>query len=394
MNHPAVLMLRLGPREALLLTLRQEGPLEETTLIPMAKRLFQHEYESGSIQIEALVEERLVVRDGTVRLTPEGESAVDAILVQFGDIGQGRVAVMRRTWVLSLLVDVGMLVSKLGIGLATGSLALLVDAGDHAVAAISQGSLHREGGHRRLMAVAAILAVVVIFLGGLCAITVWGNPIDDLMGVSDRPSVIVMSLVAAAISLALFGYHRFVASRTGSMAILSRGNHHRDHAAISMMVAVITWLSMNDTPVLDPLMGLFISLWMVFGAVMLWREARRPRDGHQVDMMSMIGKADRKWGSGTLLPYRKWLMTSLRKKGQPSEDLARMMSQTFPSASMPILWGGSGRGLDLEADFDSIIRPMLKSRLLVVSQDELLLSPIGRKFVRYDLKCQRHMRRW
>ena len=88
--------------------------------------------------------------------------------------------------------------------------------------------------------------------------------------VDNPPLGIVVMIVSIAVTVALVAYQRYVVRRTGSIAISADELHYRSDIVLNGSVIVALAIgSLFDQPILDPLFGAAIGLWIVYSAVRL-----------------------------------------------------------------------------------------------------------------------------
>jgi ferrous-iron efflux pump FieF len=189
-----------------------------------------------------------------------------------------------------------LLVLKSYAALATGSVAMLGSLADTGldliaslvtlfgvrVAAMPADREHRFG-HGKAEALAALAQVVLI---SISAIGIGWRAIDRLVQ-GDRTANanygIAVSVVAILLTLALVAYQRSVVRRTGSVAIRTDNVHYQSDLYLNL--SVIAALILDQYAGLsgaDPLFGLGIALWLIWGA---WQAS-----SHALDQLM-----DREW---------------------------------------------------------------------------------------------------
>jgi len=125
---------------------------------------------------------------------------------------------------------------------------------------------HRFG-HGKAEALAALFQVVLITVSAIGiawrAVERFSNPQAN----EDAPLGIGVSLLAIGATFALLAYQRSVIRRTGSVAILADNVHYQSDVMLN--VAVIAALALDQYAGFagaDPVFGIAIALWLVFGA--------------------------------------------------------------------------------------------------------------------------------
>ena len=138
---------------------------------------------------------------------------------------------------------------------------------------------HRFG-HGKAEAVAAIVQVMLITISA-CAIAF--QAVHKLLSGSQTQAAgdgIVVSLIAIAATFVLLAWQRYVIRRTASVAIRTDNVHYKSDLALNL--AVIAALVLDQYLHLhaaDPLFGLAITAWLLWGA---WRASSEALD-HLMD---------------------------------------------------------------------------------------------------------------
>jgi len=134
---------------------------------------------------------------------------------------------------------------------------------------------HRFG-HGKSEGLAALLQALVI---GGSGVFVCFQAIDRLLRPVpiQSPAVgIGVVLVATVLSLALVAYQRWVARRTGSVAIEGDSLHYGSDIAVNLSVAAaIALVTVTGWNAIDPLTGLAVAVWIFFSS---WQLGGRALD--------------------------------------------------------------------------------------------------------------------
>jgi len=150
------------------------------------------------------------------------------------------------------------------------------------VAAMPADREHRFG-HGKAEALAALAQVVLI---SISAIGIGWRAIDRLIRRDHTANAdygIAVSIVAILLTLALVAYQRSVVRRTGSVAIRTDNVHYQSDLYLNL--SVIAALALDQYAGFsgaDPLFGLGIALWLIWGA---WKAS-----SHALDQLM-----DREW---------------------------------------------------------------------------------------------------
>ena len=95
---------------------------------------------------------------------------------------------------------------------------------------------------------------------------IWPIPVDN------PPAGIVVMIFSIVVTIGLVLYQRHVVRHTGSIAISADELHYRSDVVLNLgVIAALVLSSALDFPILDPLFGAAIGVWIVYSAVRLAR---------------------------------------------------------------------------------------------------------------------------
>lgn len=170
----------------------------------------------------------------------------------------------------------------------TGSVAVLASLADSVLdlfaSLVTLGGVHwasqpadaeHRFGHGKAEALAALFQVVVIAISALAILM---RAITRLQGgdVSASPeSGIAVSMIAIVVTLALTRYQQHVINRTGSVAIGADRIHYTSDLLLNGAVIVALVLDAWGMVGADPVFGIAIAFWLLFGA---WRASEAAID--------------------------------------------------------------------------------------------------------------------
>jgi ferrous-iron efflux pump FieF len=90
--------------------------------------------------------------------------------------------------------------------------------------------------------------------------------------IENPPAGIAVMIFSIVVTIGLVLYQRQVVRRTGSIAITADELHYRSDVVLNLsVIAALVLGSVLDTPILDPLFGATIGIWIVYSAVRLAR---------------------------------------------------------------------------------------------------------------------------
>ena len=180
----------------------------------------------------------------------------------------------------SITVAVVLVGAKLWATLASGSTAMLgslADSGLDLVASLvtllgvwfasQPADREHRFGHGKAEALAAMVQVVLIAVSASAIAVRSIQRLVDPQPVTAVTEGIAVSGFAILATIALLAFQRYVIVRTGSVAI--RADHVHYQADVLLNVAVIAALALSryaGLPLADPLFGLAIAVWLMWGA--------------------------------------------------------------------------------------------------------------------------------
>jgi ferrous-iron efflux pump FieF len=90
--------------------------------------------------------------------------------------------------------------------------------------------------------------------------------------IENPPAGIAVMMFSIVVTIGLVLYQRHVVRRTGSIAITADELHYRSDVVLNLsVIAALVLGSALDLPILDPLFGAAIGIWIVYSAVRLAR---------------------------------------------------------------------------------------------------------------------------
>jgi ferrous-iron efflux pump FieF len=193
----------------------------------------------------------------------------------------GGIALRRRATWASLMVAVVLIVVKLVAWIATGSVALLASLVDSLVdAAASLVNLlavrhaatpadreHRFG-HGKAEPLGALGQSAFLVGSAVLLMFEAARRIADPAAVQHPPAGIAVMIFATFMTLGLVAYQRHVVKRTGSLAIGADSLHYSSDVFLNLgVIASLAIGGVYRLPLLDPLFGAAVGLWIIYNAV-------------------------------------------------------------------------------------------------------------------------------
>jgi ferrous-iron efflux pump FieF len=200
-----------------------------------------------------------------------------------------RATLTTRAAIASITMAVMLVALKTYAAWHTGSVAMLGSLADSALdlvaslvtlagvrwAAMPADDDHRFG-HGKAEALAALIQVILITIS---ALAIGWRAIDRFLNHAPTEGLelgIGVSIAAIAGTFALLAYQRHVIRRTGSIAIRTDNVHYQSDLLLNLsVIAALALDQLLGFRLADPLFGLAIAAWLLFGA---WRAASQSVD--------------------------------------------------------------------------------------------------------------------
>lgn len=185
----------------------------------------------------------------------------------------------------SLGVAAVLIAAKFGAWIDTGSVALLsslvdslVDAAASLVtffavrhAAVPADREHRFG-HGKAEPLAALGQSAFLVGSAMLLMAEAARRLITPMPVENPPVGIAVMLFSTVMTVGLVTYQRHVVRRTGSLAINADELHYRGDILMNLsVIATLALTSLLAMPILDPLFGGAVGVWVVYGAAKIAR---------------------------------------------------------------------------------------------------------------------------
>jgi len=175
---------------------------------------------------------------------------------------------------------------KLTFGIISGSVAVLASAIDSlldlVVSAFNYFALHHSDkepdehfnyGRRKLEPLAAVIEGTIISLSALFILYESISKIVQGSSIEHLESSIIVMIASIVITAALVLFLRHVANKTGNMVIRADALHYQtDLLSNGAVLAALGLIALTDIPLIDPLLGIGISAYMLYSAFPLIKE--------------------------------------------------------------------------------------------------------------------------
>lgn len=170
----------------------------------------------------------------------------------------------------------------------TGSVAVLASLADSVLdlfaSLVTLGGVHwasqpadenHRFGHGKAEALAALFQVVVIAISAFAILMRAFSRLQEGDLAASPEAGIAVSVIAILVTLALTRYQKHVIARTGSVAIGADHIHYSSDLMLNAAVILALGLDAAGVAGADPVFGIGIALWLLFGA---WRASEAAID--------------------------------------------------------------------------------------------------------------------
>jgi ferrous-iron efflux pump FieF len=196
-------------------------------------------------------------------------------------------ALMKRAATASVAVAAILILAKVAAWIMTDSVAVLsslldslLDAAASAINlvavrhALTPADEEHRFGHGKAEPLAGLAQSAFICGSGLILLMEAVHRVGAPQPVQ-RPEIgIAVAVLSILLSAALVFYQRRVVARTGSVAIAADSLHYGGDALLNLaVIASIVATGFLDAPLIDPLSGALIALWILWGAIGIARQS-------------------------------------------------------------------------------------------------------------------------
>ncbi|HEX5329834.1 cation diffusion facilitator family transporter [Sulfuricurvum sp.] len=192
----------------------------------------------------------------------------------------------QKATLISSSVALTLVALKLTFGIISGSVAVLASAIDSlldlVVSAFNYFALHHSDkepdehfnfGRRKLEPLAAVIEGTIISLSALFILYESISKIVQGSSVEHLDASIIVMMLSIVITAALVVFLRYVAKKTGNMVIRADALHYQtDLLSNGAVLVALGLIALTDIPLIDPILGIGISAYMLYSAFPLIKE--------------------------------------------------------------------------------------------------------------------------
>ena len=324
-----------------------------------------------------------VVREGErYALTQLGRKAVEQRLSQLGETG----ALLRRSLQpktvskVTLGVHLGLAAIKLPAGLLSGSVALINDAADTLLDALSSLVVYFGIRFKRERGANVTLVILMLATGGFTlyeAVRRFFVPLE----LTVDWFAFLAAIMSAPVCLMLWAYQRHVGLRSGIMALITQSVDSRNHVIVSIGVIVGLLAAYLQFTLLDTLVGLAIALLILKSAFELALETIRSFGEEEIDLSRFEFGIAAQYEQFRQAQLSDWMLYLVEKQG--IEMRSELIDCAHRALDFNSIAAGRAMGLAQQRPHDDEIVEKCLSDLyesgLLVGEERPTVTELGRK---------------
>jgi len=334
-------------------------------------------------RLEVPMDRGWVGREGErYALTPLGREEVDKRLSQLGETGD----LLRRSLQpqtvskVTLGVHLGLAALKLPAGLLSGSVALINDAVDTLLDALS--SLVVYFGIRFNWERSANVTLVLLMIA--TGIFTFYEAVQRFFVPSELTVdwfAFLAAILSAPICLVLWAYQRYVGLRSGVMALITQSVDSRNHVIVSIGVIAGLVAAYFQFALLDTLVGLAIALLILKSALELALETIRSFGEEEIDLSRFEFGIAAQYEQFRQAQLSEWMLYLVEKQG--IEARSELVARANQALDFNRIAAARAMGLAQQRPHDDEITERCLSDLyesgLLVGEERPTVTELGRK---------------
>jgi cation diffusion facilitator family transporter len=372
-----------GPRTLEEISDRYYGYLKALGLFRIGERQVRNQPESVRGRLEEQIERGWVIREGEhYALTALGREEVDKRLSQLGETGASVRKLLQPQTVskVTLGVHLGLAAIKLPAGFLSGSVALINDAVDTLVDALSSLLVYVGIRSNKERAVNIVLVLLMLATGGFTlyeAVRRFFVPFE--------PEVdwftFLAAILAAPVCLMLWVYQRYVGLRSGTMALITQSVDSRNHVIVAIGVTAGLVAALLQFAFLDTLVGLAIALLILKSAVELTVETVRSFGEKEIDLSRFEFGIAAQYDKFRQAQLCDWMLYLVEKQG--IETRSELVARASQALDFNRIAAAGAMGLvRQQPHIDELVESCLTElfqRGRLAGEERLTVTDLGRK---------------
>jgi hypothetical protein len=264
------------------------GYLKVIGLFKLAQHYAHRQESSIRKTLDQLLERGWITWNGELyALTSQGRDVVTKRMLELGQTG----ATVRKFMVpqnvskVTLGIHLTLVAIKLPAALLSGSVALLNDAADTLLDAVSSMLVYLGFRFNKERAINVVLLLLMLSTGAMTFYEAVRR-FFVVMIFDVSWFTFLAAVLSACICLALWAYQRYVGLQNGSIALITQSVDSRNHVIVAAGVTAGLLASLMRFRLLDTLVGLTVSTLILKSAIELTIEMIRSLKEEEVDLSS------------------------------------------------------------------------------------------------------------
>ena len=347
------------------------------------ERLVRDRMASMKGRLEGPIERGWVVHeDERYTLTALGRKEVGNRLSRLGETG----ALLRRSVQpkavskVTLGVHLVLAAIKLPAGLLSGSVALINDAADTLLDALSSAVVYFGIRFKRERGANIVLVILMLATGGFTfyqAVRRFFVPFELTV---DWFAFLAATL-SAPVCLFLWAYQRYVGLRSGVIALITQSVDSRNHVIVAIGVVAGLVAANLQFPLLDTLVGLAIAILILKSALELTVETVRAFGEDELDLSRFEFGMAAHFEQFRQAQLSDWMLYLVAKQGQ--EARSELVDRARHALDFNSIAAGRAMGLvHQESRFDELIERCLAELIdsgRLTGEERLAVTELGRQ---------------
>jgi hypothetical protein len=372
-----------GPKTLEEISDRYYGYLRALGFFRLGERLSRVRVASVKERIKVSVKRGWVTREGDrYTLTPQGREEVDNRLSELSETGASLRRSLQPQTVskVTLGAHLGLAALKLPAGVLSGSVALINDAVDTLLDALSSLLVYVGIRSNKERAVNVVLVLLMLATGSFTfyeAVRRFFVPFE----LTVDWLAFLAAILSAPVCLMLWAYQRYVGLHSGVMALITQSIDSRNHVIVAIGVIAGLVAAYLQFTLLDTLVGLAIALLILKSALELALETIRSFGEDEIDLSRFEFGIAAQYEQFRQAQLSDWMLYLVDKQGievRPDlVDRAREALQ-FNSIMAMRAMGIPRRRPDIDGLIERSLADLKESGRLT-GEERLVVTEVGKK---------------
>jgi Co/Zn/Cd efflux system component len=290
---------------------------------------------------------------------------------------------------VSLVAHLGLAAVKLPAAWLSGSVGLLNDAADTLLDGVSSLLVYagiRWDRERWVnVGLVAVMAGTGLFTLYEAVQRLWQPQAPEADAISFGAA-----FLSAVVCLTLGTYQRYVGTRTATLSLVTQAVDSRNHVVVAASVAAGLLASLARFPLLDTLVGLGVSLLILWSSAELVLDVIRSRDEEAPEMAPYAPAMLERYDQFRQQQMQDWMLYLVGAGLATSRDeVTTQAQQAVDLASHPVLRALGLQSTGLEQLVEPALHGLIGPLLLAKPDGSIVLTPAGRERLRRSTRRSR-----